>query len=219
MERERNVIRQEIIEGKTAIGIELGSSRIKAVLIGTDNFPIASGSFDWENSQINGIWTYDLDDVWKGLQASYGEMAKRVETDYGVNLEKTGAIGISAMMHGYIPFDKEDNLLVPFRTWRNNITGPASEALTKLFDYPIPQRWSVAHLYQAILNGESHVSEIAYMTTLAGYVHWKLTGQRVLGVGEASGMFPIDLETKSFNAKFGDMFDELMRKKIRLEIT
>lgn len=213
MERERNVIRQEIIEGKTAIGIELGSSRIKAVLIGTDNFPIASGSFDWENSQINGIWTYDLDDVWKGLQASYGEMAKRVETDYGVNLEKTGAIGISAMMHGYIPFDKEDNLLVPFRTWRNNITGPASEALTKLFDYPIPQRWSVAHLYQAILNGESHVSEIAYMTTLAGYVHWKLTRQRVLGVGEASGMFPIDLETKSFNAKFGDMFDELIREK------
>ncbi len=147
------------------------------------------------------------------MQASYGDMARRVQADYGVVLETTGAIGFSGMMHGYITHDKNGNLLVPFRTWRNNITGQASEALTALFDYPIPQRWSVAHLYQAILNGEDHVAQIDYLTTLAGYVHWKLTGRRVMGIGEASGMFPIDLHTHSFNTKFADQFDTLVQDK------
>lgn len=213
METNQNTIRQAIIEGRTAIGIELGSTRIKTVLIGPDHFPVASGSFDWENSQVNGIWTYDLDDVWQGVQASYSDMARRVQADYGVVLATTGAIGFSGMMHGYITHDKEGNLLVPFRTWRNNITGQASEALTALFDYPIPQRWSVAHLYQAILNGEDHVGKIDYLTTLAGYVHWKLTGRRVMGIGEASGMFPIDLATHSFNTRFAAQFDSLVEDK------
>ena len=208
MNTDLNTVTQAIADGKTTIGIELGSSRIKTVLIGPDNFPIASGSFDWENSNINGIWTYDLDDVWKGVQTSYRNMAENVQSQYGITLTTTGAIGFSAMMHGYIVLDKSGKQLVPFRTWRNNITGKASETLTELFNYPIPQRWSVAHLYQAILNGENHVSDIDYLTTLAGYVHWKLTGRRVMGIGEASGMFPIDLGTKRFNAKFAEMFDQ-----------
>lgn len=208
MSGDLNAVRQAIADGKTAIGIELGSTRIKTVLIGVDNYPIASGSFDWENSNINGIWTYDLDDVWKGVQASYQNMAQRVQTQYGIVLQTTGAIGFSGMMHGYITFDRSGKQLVPFRTWRNNITGQASEALTSLFDYPIPQRWSVAHLYQAILNGEAHVAEIDYLTTLAGYVHWRLTGRRVMGIGEASGMFPIDLGSKGFHAQLAARFDQ-----------
>jgi len=188
-------IKNAILNGKTVLGIELGSTRIKAVLIGEDNAPIASGSHDWENSYVNNIWTYSLDDVWKGLQDSYRKMAEDVKQKYGVTLQKIGAIGFSAMMHGYMVFDKDGKLLVPFRTWRNNITEKASVALTELFDYPIPQRWSIAHLYQAILNNEEHIPEISFMTTLAGYVHWMLTGKKVLGVGEASGVFPIDLNT------------------------
>jgi sugar (pentulose or hexulose) kinase len=201
-------IQQVITEGQTAIGIELGSSRIKTVLIGPDNFPIASGSFDWENSNIDGMWTYALADVWKGVQASYTSMADNVQNQYGVTLRTAGAIGFSGMMHGYIVLDKTGRQLVPFRTWRNNITGKASTELTALFDYPIPQRFSIAHLYQAILNGEPHVGEIDYLTTLAGYVHYKLTDRRVMGVGEASGMFPIDLGTKHYNARFGELFDQ-----------
>jgi sugar (pentulose or hexulose) kinase len=210
MTSDLNTVIKAITDGRTAVGIELGSTRIKTVLIGDDNFPIASGSFDWENSNNDGLWTYDLADVWKGVQASYKNMADHVQAQYGVTLKTTGGIGFSGMMHGYIVMDKDGQQLVPFRTWRNNITGKASEALTTLFDYPIPQRWSVAHLYQAILNGETHVCQIDYLTTLAGYVHWKLTGRRVMGIGEASGMFPIDLGTKRFNTKFATMFDELV---------
>lgn len=206
-------IKKQIKDGKTVLGIEFGSTRIKAVLIAEDNTPIASGAHDWENRLENGIWTYSLDDIWSGLQDCYKNMAEDVKKQYGVTLVKIGAIGFSAMMHGYMAFDERDELLVPFRTWRNTITGPASEKLTELFNYHIPQRWSIAHLYQAILNGEEHVVSIKYFTTLAGYVHWKLTGVRTLGVGEASGMFPIDIATGDFNEKMIAQFDELVADK------
>jgi sugar (pentulose or hexulose) kinase len=187
----------------------LGSTRIKTVLIDADHKPIAAGSHDWENSYENNIWTYSLEAIWKGVQDSYSKMIDDVKKQYGVTLKTTGAIGFSGMMHGYLVFDKNGNLLTPFRTWRNTITGEASEALTDLFNYPIPQRWSIAHLYQAILNQEGHINEIAHITTLAGYIHWKLTGQQVLGVGEASGVFPIDLGTKKFNTKMIEQFNQL----------
>ena len=198
-----------IENGTTSLGIEFGSTRIKAVLTAEDNSPIASGSHDWENRLEDGIWTYTLEDIWTGLQDSYAKMEEDVKEKYGVVLKKTGAIGFSAMMHGYLAFDKEGNLLVPFRTWRNTITGEAAAALTKEFSFNIPQRWSIAHLYQAILNGEEHVDKIAYFTTLAGYIHWKLTGEKVLGVGEASGMFPIDAKTRDYNRKMLAQFDAL----------
>lgn len=197
-----------IQNGKTALGIELGSTRIKSVLIGEDHTPIASGSHDWENSYVDNIWTYSLEDIWKGIQDSYQKLKENVKEQYGVTLQTVGAIGLSAMMHGYMVFNKEGKLLVPFRTWRNTITEQASTELTKVFQYNIPQRWSIAHLYQAILNQEEHVSEITFQTTLAGYIHWKLTGQKVLGVGEASGMFPIDLNTKQFNQHMIDQFNQ-----------
>lgn len=210
MSLELNEIRDAIINGKTVIGIELGSTRIKTVLVGTDNAPIASGSHDWENSYLNGIWTYSIEDIWKGIQSSYRNMTISVKDQFGVTLQRVQSIGFSGMMHGYMVFDKNDNLLTPFRTWRNNITSQASEALTKLFKYPIPQRWSIAHLYQAILNNEGHISDIACMTTLAGYIHWKLTGRKVLGIGEASGVFPIDLTTKNYNRQMIDQFNGLI---------
>lgn len=197
-----------IAAGKAVLGIELGSTRIKAVLIDEDNSPIASGSHEWENQFVNGIWTYSLDAIWNGIQRSYRNLASGVKKKYGVEIEALAAIGLSAMMHGYMPFDKEGELLVPFRTWRNTITGQASQELTGLFHYHIPQRWSIAHLYQAILNGEDHVPEIAFITTLEGYIHWKLTGQKVIGIGEASGMFPIDIETKDYNIRMITQFDE-----------
>ena len=162
MSLEMNAIKNAIVNGKTVLGIELGSTRIKAVLIGEDNSPIASGSHDWENQYVNNVWTYSLEAVWAGVQESYKNMAQDVKEKYGVTLETIGAIGFSAMMHGYMAFNKEGELLVPFRTWRNTITEKASEELTKLFNYHIPQRWSIAHLYQAILNGESHVSDISF---------------------------------------------------------
>lgn len=208
-----NDIKNSILSGKTMLGIELGSTRIKAVLIGEDNTPIASGSHDWENSYINNIWTYSLEDVWTGLQDSYKKMASDVKQKYGVTLQTIGAIGFSAMMHGYLVFNKKGELLVPFRTWRNTITEKASEELSKLFNYHIPQRWSIAHLYQAILNGEEHVADISFQTTLAGYVHWKLTGQKVIGIGEASGMFPIDIETKDYNKNMIKQFNDLIAHK------
>jgi sugar (pentulose or hexulose) kinase len=213
MSLELNDIKNSIINGKTAIGIELGSTRIKTVLIDSDNTPIASGSYDWENSCINNIWTYSLEDIWKGLQGSYQKMADNVKNQFGITIQKTGAIGISAMMHGYMVFDKAGKQLVPFRTWRNNITDQSSKELTGLFDYPIPQRWSIAHLYQAILNGEEHVSDIDHMTTLAGYIHWQLTGRKVLGIGEASGVFPIDPESKEFDPKMVEQFNQLISSK------
>ncbi len=189
----------EIRQGKTCLGIELGSTRIKAVLVDERNNPIATGGYTWENRLEEGIWTYHLEDVWAGLQGAYGELAANVKAQYGLELQKIGCIGISAMMHGYLVFDSADRLLVPFRTWRNTITGEASQLLTKELGFHIPQRWSIAHLYQAVLHGEEHVKRIGHMTTLAGYVHWQLTGKKVMGVGEASGMFPIDIKTGQFD--------------------
>jgi sugar (pentulose or hexulose) kinase len=203
-------IRDFIISGKATIGMELGSTRIKTVLTGEDHMPVASGSYDWENSCVDGIWTYSPEKIWEGVRLSYKAMADDVLAKYGIRIRKVSGIGISAMMHGYLVLDKDERLLTPFRTWRNNITGQASEELTKLFNYPIPQRWSIAHLYQAILNGEEHVNKIDYMTTLAGYVHWKLTRSRVLGVGDASGVFPIDPETGHYNMKMIKQFEELI---------
>jgi sugar (pentulose or hexulose) kinase len=177
-------------------------------LIGEDHAPIASGSHEWENRYENGIWTYSLEDIWTGLQESYRKLSNEVFEKYSTPLKTIGAIGFSAMMHGYLAFDKDGNLLVPFRTWRNTITGPAAEKLTDLFQFNIPQRWSIAHLYQAILNKEPHVKDIHHQTTLAGYVHWKLTGQKVLGVGEASGMFPIDSKTNDYDKRMIGLFNE-----------
>ena len=206
-------IKNTIMDGRAVLGIELGSTRIKAVLVDEKNTPIASGSHDWENRLENGIWTYALTDVWTGLQDCYQKMAEDVKTRYGVALEKLGAIGFSAMMHGYLAFDKAGKQLVPFRTWRNTITQEAASKLTKLFQFNIPQRWSISHLYQAILNGEEHVKDVAFFTTLAGYIHWQLTGEKVLGVGDASGMFPIDPETKDFDAAMVEKFDALVADK------
>lgn len=202
-----------IESGKAVLGIEFGSTRIKAVLVDDQNNPIASGSHEWENQLVDGIWTYSIDTIWAGLQHAYKEMTEDVQKQYGVKVEKLGAIGFSAMMHGYMAFGADNEILVPFRTWRNAITEEASEKLTELFNYNIPQRWSIAHLYQAILNGEDHVKDIKFQTTLAGYIHWKLTGRKVLGVGEASGMFPIDIATGKFNQNMVDKFDAAIADK------
>lgn len=205
---------KELIEsGKAVLGIEFGSTRIKAVLVDEKNQPIASGGHDWENRLVDGIWTYSLDAIWAGVQDCYKSLVEDVQKQYGVPVNNFAAIGFSGMMHGYMAFDKEDHLLVPFRTWRNTITGQASEELSELFGFHIPQRWSIAHLYQAVLNEEEHVSEVTFFTTLAGYIHWKLTGRKVLGVGEASGMFPIDIATKQFNKNMIARFDTLVEPK------
>ena len=204
----RNDTQEAIDSGKTALGIEFGSTRIKAVLIGQDHTPIASGSYDWENRYENGIWTYRLEDVWTGLQESYRKLSKEVFENYNTPLHTIGAIGFSAMMHGYMAFDKDGKLLVPFRTWRTTTTALAATALTELFQFNVPHRWSIAHLYQAILNKEPHIKDISYQTTLAGYVHWKLTGQKVLGVGDASGMFPIDSKTNDYDASKIELFNK-----------
>ncbi len=206
-------VKNTIISGKSVLGIEFGSTRIKAVLVDENNTPIASGAHDWENRLENGIWTYTLEDIWTGLQDCYKKMTEDVQKQYGVAVEKLGAIGFSAMMHGYLAFDRAGELLVPFRTWRNTITQEASEALTEAFQFHIPQRWSIAHLYQAILNGEAHVPDVDFITTLDGYIHWQLTGEKVLGVGSASGMFPIDSDTKDYYASMIRKFDELVAPK------
>ncbi len=201
---------KNVIEsGKTAIGIELGSTRIKTVLVAENGTPLASGSHTWENRYEDGIWTYSLEDIWGGLQQSYTALRLDVEKQYGITLTSVGAIGFSAMMHGYMAFDKDEGLLVPFRTWRNTITEEAAAKLTEAFDFNIPQRWSIAHLYQAMLNQEEHVKDITYFTTLAGYIHWQLTGEKVLGIGDASGMFPIDSNTKNYNEAMLAKFDDL----------
>lgn len=205
-----NEARESILSGNTALGIEFGSTRIKAILVNKKNEPIASGSHDWENRYEDGIWTYSLNDISTGLQDCYQSMAADVKNKYDVTLETVGAIGISAMMHGYMPFDKDDNLLVPFRTWRNNTTEKASEELSALFRFHIPQRWSIAHLYQAILNKEPHVKDIAYIATLEAYVHYVLTGEKVLGIGDIAGMFPVDANTKDYHEKMVEQFDELV---------
>ena len=206
-------VKNTIVNGKAVLGIEFGSTRIKAVLVDENNMPIASGDHDWENRLENGVWTYTLEDIWTGLQDCYQKMTEDVKEKYGVAVEKLAAIGFSAMMHGYLAFDKEGNLLVPFRTWRNTITQEASEALTKVFNFHVPQRWSIAHLYQAILNGEEHVPQVDFFTTLDGYIHWQLPGKKVLGVGSASGMFPIDSTIKDYDKAMIQKFDELVAPK------
>src|SRR4026208_2298660 len=211
MNMDRNDIQGAIESGRTVLGIELGSTRIKAVLIGEDHTPLASGGHEWENRHENGVWTYSLEDVWTGLQESYQNLGKEISEKYGVTLKTIGAMGFSAMMHGYLAFDKHGNLLVPFRTWRNTTTGQAAAKLTDLFQFNIPQRWSSAHLYQAILNKEPHVKDISHQTTLAGYVHWMLTGQKVLGVGEASGMFPIDSQINDYDQRMLEQFNGLLK--------
>lgn len=195
--------------GRTSLGVEFGSTRIKAVLIGADCQVLASGEYSWENRLENGVWTYPLSEVWQGLQASYAQLKAQVQSEYGVTLKTVGSIGISAMMHGYLPFDGEGNQLTEFRTWRNTITAQAAAGLTTAFSFNIPQRWSIAHLYQAILNQESHIKDISFLTTLAGYVHWLLTGEKVLGVGEASGMFPIDSSTGNYDIAMCEKFSRL----------
>jgi len=200
-------IKQAITENKTSLGIELGSTRIKAVLIDDTYSPVAQGSHDWENKLEDGVWTYHLDDVRKGMQDCFKNLALDVKNRYGLALSSVGSVGISAMMHGYLVFDKTGNQLVPFRTWRNTTTEKAAALLTEEFKFNIPQRWSIAHLYQAILNGEPHVKDIDFITTLAGYVHWKLTGKKVLGIGDASGMFPVD--NSKYNPLMIKQFDDL----------
>ena len=206
-------IGKAIQDGKTVLGIEFGSTRIKAVLVDESHQPIAMGTHDWENRLENNIWTYSLEDIWGGLQGWYRSLAEDVQAKYGVALTKLGALGFSGMMHGYMAFDKEGKLLVPFRTWRNTMTEEACKKLVSEFQFNIPQRWSIAHLYQAILSGEEHVKEIFFLTTLAGYIHWKLSGEKVLGIGEASGMFPIDSSIKDFDQKMLDQFDGLIADK------
>ncbi len=198
---------------KCTLGIEFGSTRIKAVLVDDACQPIAQGDFTWENRLENGVWTYPLEEVWQGLQCAYTALAADVRAKYKVPLTTVGCIGISAMMHGYLAFDKDHNLLTPFRTWRNTMTGAAAEELTAAFGFNIPQRWSVAHLYQAMLNHEPHLPQLDFFTTLAGYVHWQLTGRKVLGVGDASGMFPIDSSTGLYNAGMIEKFNALAAKQ------
>jgi sugar (pentulose or hexulose) kinase len=201
----------EVIEaGKAVVGIEFGSTRIKASLIAPDCVPLASGSHGWENQLKDGVWTYDLGEVWKGLASCYASLVEDVRAKYGVDLKSFAALGVSGMMHGYIALDGEGKLLVPFRTWRNNITGKACSELTPLFQFAIPQRWSIAHLYQSILEGQPHVPRIAYLSTLAAYVHRRLTGEKLIGVGEASGMFPIDPDTGDWDASMVRKFDALV---------
>lgn len=209
-------IRKEIQEGRTVLGLEFGSTRIKAVLTDESHQAIAMGTWDWENSLENNVWTYSLEEIWKGLRGCYGSLKRNVAEKYGVTLKKLAAMGFSGMMHGYMPFNAEGELLVPFRTWRNTMTEEACRELTPLFGFNIPQRWSIAHLYQAVLNGEAHVKDISYLTTLSGYIHWQLTGEagregdRVLGVGEASGMFPIDSAACDYDAAMVEKFDALL---------
>ena len=199
-----------IAAGQAVLGIEFGSTRIKAVLIDGDNKPIAQGSHEWENQLVDGLWTYSVEAIWYGLQDCYADLRANVLKQYDVEIEHLAAIGISAMMHGYMAFDKQQNILVPFRTWRNTNTAQAAAELSRLFVYNIPLRWSISHLYQAILNNEEHVKDIDFLTTLAGYIHWQLTGEKVLGVGDASGMIPVDPKTKTYDADMVLKFDALV---------
>lgn len=199
--------------GKAILGIEFGSTRIKAVLIDQDNKPIAQGSHEWENQLVDGLWTYSIEAIWFGVQDCYRDLRANVQELYGVEIENLAAIGISAMMHGYMAFNDKQEILVPFRTWRNTNTGQAAAELSELFVFNIPLRWSISHLYQAILNGEEHVKDINFLTTLAGYIHWQITGEKVLGIGDASGMLPIDAETKNYSASMVEKFNELVAPK------
>ena len=196
--------------GKAILGIELGSTRIKAFLIDQENKPIAQGNHTWENQLVDGLWTYSIEAIWSGLQDCYAALRSNVKNLYGIEIENLAAIGVSAMMHGYMPFNAKEEILVPFRTWRNTNTGRAAAALSDLFVYNIPLRWSISHLYQAILDNEAHVKDIDFLTTLAGYVHWQLTGEKVLGIGDASGMLPIDPTTHNYSAEMVAKFDKLI---------
>ncbi|MBU8588411.1 FGGY-family carbohydrate kinase [Priestia megaterium] len=213
MKTTQESIKQAIARGKTSLGIELGSTRIKAVLIDENFETIASGSYEWENLLEDGFWTYNLLDIITGLQSAYREMKQEVERSYGITIRTVGSIGVSAMMHGYMAFDKTGELLVPFRTWRNATTSAAAKELTEHFQFNIPERWSIAHLYQAIINQEKHLPRIDYMTTLAGYIHWLLTGSKALGIGDASGMFPIDERTQNYSENMMKQFDDLISHK------
>ncbi|OKP93115.1 ATPase [Paenibacillus sp. P3E] len=206
-------IKQAILKGETSLGIEFGSTRIKAVLIDHRFETIASGSYEWENLLVDGYWTYNLESIIAGLQEAYSGMKQEVERKYGITIRTVGSIGFSAMMHGYMAFDSAGKLLVPFRTWRNATTGAAAKELTDKFQFNIPERWSIAHLYQAILNEEEHVPRIDFITTLSGYIHWLLTGNKAIGVGDASGMFPIDETTHDYNESMVKQFDELIAAK------
>lgn len=206
-------IKTKIETGKAILGIEFGSTRIKAVLISPDNRPIAQGSHEWENQLVDGLWTYSIEAIWEGVRDCYRDLQDNVRAQYGVEIEKLAAIGISAMMHGYMAFDSKQEILVPFRTWRNTNTARAAAELSELFVYNIPLRWSISHLYQAILDDEKHVKDIDFITTLAGYIHWQITGEKVLGIGDASGMLPIDPETKNYSAVMVEKFDALVAPK------
>ena len=199
--------------GEAILGIEFGSTRIKAVLIDPENKPIAQGSHTWENQLVDGLWTYSVEAVWYGLQDCYADLRTNVKNLYDTEIESLAAIGVSAMMHGYMAFNKKEEILVPFRTWRNTNTAQAAAALSDLFVYNIPLRWSISHLYQAILDNEKHVKDIDYLTTLAGFVHWQITGQKVLGIGDASGMLPIDPTTNNYSAEMVAKFDKLIAPK------
>ncbi len=207
-------IKNLIEQGKAVLGIELGSTRIKAELINPETYaPVASGSHTWENHLENGIWTYHLDEVWSGIQDCYADLVKNVHEKYGVALKALGGFGVSAMMHGYLAFDKDGKQLAQFRTWRNTNARKASEALTDAFQFNIPERWSISHLYQCILDKEEHVKDVAFFTTLAGYIHWKLTGRKVLGIGDAAGMFPIDSQTGTYKEDYLEIFEKLIADK------
>ena len=208
-----NNAKQTIESGKAVLGIEFGSTRIKAVLIDENHHPIAQGAHEWENQLVEGLWTYSIDAIWKGLQDCYADLRANVRKEYDVELETLASLGFSAMMHGYMAFNQDEQILVPFRTWRNTNTQKAAAELSKLFQYNIPLRWSISHLYQCILDGEAHVKDIKYLTTLAGYVHWQLTGEFVLGIGDASGMIPVDPNTKTYDATMVDKFNTLVASK------
>ena len=205
--------KQVIESGKAVLGIEFGSTRIKAVLIDEENKPIAQGAHEWENQLVDGLWTYSIDAIWNGLQDCYADLRKDVKKQYDCELETLAAIGFSAMMHGYMAFNEKQEILVPFRTWRNTNTGKAAAELSQLFNYNIPLRWSISHLYECIIENNEHVKNIKYLTTLAGYVHWQVTGQFVLGVGDASGMIPVDPTTKNYDATMVDKFNKLIAPK------
>ena len=205
--------KQTIEAGKAILGIEFGSTRIKAVLIDEDNKPIAQGSHEWENQLVDGLWTYSIEAIWYGLQDCYADLRKDVLKQYDCEIESLAAIGFSAMMHGYMAFNEKEEILVPFRTWRNTNTGKAAAELSELFNYNIPLRWSISHLYECILEDNEHVKDIKYLTTLAGYVHWQVTGEFVLGVGDASGMIPVDPATKTYDAEMVKKFDNLIAPK------
>ncbi|MDY5656668.1 MAG: FGGY family carbohydrate kinase, partial [Prevotella sp.] len=201
--------KETIQQGKAILGIEFGSTRIKAVLVDQENKPIAQGSHEWENQLVDGLWTYSIEAIWYGLQDCYAELRKDVLAKYDCEIEVLAAIGFSAMMHGYMAFNKEQKILVPFRTWRNTNTAKAAAELSELFVYNIPLRWSISHLYQCILDREEHVADIDFITTLAGYIHWQVTGEKVLGIGDASGMLPIDPQTRDYSSEMVAKFDKL----------